>query len=60
MSGKTETTLTQPVRRMFQERLFYAFSVLFVALNALFSVRYVVYHLAITIVGYWIARVRDI
>ena len=52
------TTLVQPVRRMFQEQLFYAFSLFFLALNIVFSWQYIHYHLLSAIIGYWIARVR--
>jgi len=58
MPGNTETTLSQPVRRMYQERLGYAFSVIFLVLNMVFSVRYVHCHLLACILGYWLSRVR--
>jgi cytochrome P450 family 4 subfamily V len=51
------TTLEQPVRRMFTEQLFYLWLLVFVALCSFVSIHHILYHLAISVLGYWLSRI---
>ena len=58
MATKSIVGLEQPVRRLYSERLFYVFSGVFMVLSVFFPKLYIPFYLLISVVGYWLTRVR--
>lgn len=60
MARKPETTLEQPARFMFTDQLFYIFLLLALALVIALPIGYSPYVLALSVIGYWLTRVRPL
>lgn len=60
MVRKPETTLEQPARFMFADQLFYFFLLLAFASVVALPIRFIPHIIGISVVGYWITRVRGL